>query len=127
MPCIIYKLDVQEKILNLVRYVYFKCSHVKSESVWYLPFQEEHLSMGWGGNLDSSMVKNARLVIWRSVVQIPVRVQNSSLENIICKLKLHSLLGQRIEIIAYSAFYTYRLVYICTYVMKKCFFCSSFI
>ena len=37
--------------------------------------QEEHLSMDWCGNLDSSMVKNARLVIWRSVVQIPVQVQ----------------------------------------------------
>ena len=31
--------------------------------------------MGWSGNLDSSMVKSARLVIWRSVVQIPVQVQ----------------------------------------------------
>ena len=27
------------------------------------------------GNLDSSMVKSARLEIWRSVVQIPVQVQ----------------------------------------------------
>ena len=31
--------------------------------------------MGWCGNLDSSMVKSAMLVIWRSVVQIPVQVQ----------------------------------------------------
>ena len=52
-----------------------KCLHVKSEGVWYLSFQEKHLSMGWYGNLDSSMVKSARLVIWRSVAQIPFQVQ----------------------------------------------------
>ena len=35
---------------------------LKVESVWYLSLQEEHLSMGWGRNLDSSMVTSARLV-----------------------------------------------------------------
>ena len=55
--------------------VYFKCLHVKREGVWYLSFQVEHLNMGWCGNLDSSMVKSARLVIWRFVVQIAVQVQ----------------------------------------------------
>jgi hypothetical protein len=47
-----------------------KCLYVKSEDIWYLSIQEEHLTMGWSGNLDSSMVKSARLVIWRSVDQI---------------------------------------------------------
>ena len=65
--------------------VYFKRLHVKSEGVWCLSFEEEFLSMGWYGNLDSSMVKSARLEIWRSVVQIPVQVQILSLENRICK------------------------------------------
>ena len=60
---------------NEVRPVYFKRLHVKSEGVWCLSFQEEYLSKGWYGNLDSSMVKSARLEIWRSVVQIPVQVQ----------------------------------------------------
>ena len=55
--------------------VYFKCLHVKSEGIWYWSFQEEHLSMGWCGNLDSSMFKSARLLVWRSMVQIPVQVQ----------------------------------------------------
>ena len=41
--------------------------------------------MGWYGNLDSSMVKSARLEIWRSVVQIPVQVQIFLLKNLICK------------------------------------------
>ena len=75
MPCRIYKLDFQEKNLNLDLDLNHICLHVKSKGVWHLSFQEEHLSMGWGGNLDSSMVKSARLVIWRSVVQIPVQVE----------------------------------------------------
>ena len=53
----------------------FKRLHVESESVWCLLFQEEYLNMGWYGNLDSSMDKNARLDIWTSVVQIPDKVQ----------------------------------------------------
>ena len=31
--------------------------------------------MNWNGNLDSSIGKSARLVIWRSEVRIPVQVQ----------------------------------------------------
>ena len=52
----------------------FKCLHVKVESIWHLSFEEERLNMNWNGNLDSSIGKNARLVIWRSEVQIPVQV-----------------------------------------------------
>ena len=37
--------------------------------------------MGWGGNLDSSMVKSARLVICRFVVQIFL------LKNLICNTR----------------------------------------
>jgi len=58
MPCRIYKLDFQEKNLKI-----FKCLHDKNEGVWYLSFQEEHLSIDWSRNLDSSMVKSAWLVI----------------------------------------------------------------
>ena len=47
----------------------------KVENTWHLPFQEERLQMNWNGNLDSSIGKSARLVIWRSEVQIPVQVQ----------------------------------------------------
>ena len=78
MPCRIYTWPV-----------YLKCLHVKSESVWYLSFQEEYLSMGWCGNLDSSMVKSARLVNWRSVVQISAQVQMANLfENLKEKSKI---------------------------------------
>ena len=57
MPCRIYKLDFQEKNLNLDR----DLNHGSP--------------VHWSGNLDSSMVKSARIVIWRPVVQIPVQVQ----------------------------------------------------
>ena len=70
MP-LIYKLDFREKNLNLDQ-------------------EEEHLSMGWCGNLGSSMVKNPRLAIWRSVVQIPVQVQIFSLEKLILPCTLLS-------------------------------------
>ena len=46
-----------------------------SESVWHLSFQEEYLNMGWNGNLDSSIGKSARVVIWRSEVRILVQVR----------------------------------------------------
>ena len=71
------KDDNKQGSLKMLTYdmIYLKCLHVKSEGVWYLSLQEKHLMMGWSGNLDSSMVKSARLVIWRSVVQIPVQVQ----------------------------------------------------
>ena len=49
-------------------------------SVWHLSFQEERLNMNWNGNLDSSIGKSARQVIWRSVVRIPVQVRFFSLE-----------------------------------------------
>ena len=39
------------------------------------PLKEERLNMNWNGNLDSSIGKSARLVIWRSEVRIPVQVQ----------------------------------------------------
>ena len=58
MPCRIQKLDFQEKNLNLDR----------------------DLSMGWYGNLDSSMVKSARLEIRGSN---PGSGSNFSLENLI--------------------------------------------
>ena len=45
------------------------------ESIWHLPFQEERLSINWNGNLDSSIGKSVRLVIWRSEIGIPVRIQ----------------------------------------------------
>ena len=48
MPCRIYKLDCQEE---------------NCEGVWCLSFQEGYLSLGWCGNLDSSMVKSAKLEI----------------------------------------------------------------
>jgi hypothetical protein len=58
--------------------VYFKCLHIKSEGVWYLSFPEEHLSMGWSRNLDSSTA---------SVLEIsgsnPGAGSNFSLENLI--------------------------------------------
>ena len=47
----------------------------KVESICHLSFQEERLNMNWSGNLDSSIGKSARLVIWRSEVQIAVQVQ----------------------------------------------------
>ena len=49
------------------------CKNV--EGIWHLSFQEERLNMNWNGNLDSSIGKSARLVIWRSEVRIPVQVQ----------------------------------------------------
>ena len=64
--------------------VYFKRLRVKSEGVWYLSFQEEHLSMSWCGNLDSSMVKK------RQASDPEIRGSNLgpgsnfSLENLIC-------------------------------------------
>ena len=58
--------------------VYFKRLHVKSEGVWCLLFQEEYLSMGWSGNLDSSMVKSARLIRGSN----PGLGSNFSLENL---------------------------------------------
>ena len=76
MPCRIYKLDFQEKNLNLDRDSNLKNScMLKVESVWYVSFQEEHLSVDWSGNLDSSIGKSTRLVIWRSKVRIVVQVQ----------------------------------------------------
>ena len=47
----------------------------KVESIWHLLFQEERLNVNWNGNLDSSIGKSARLVIWRFEVRIPVQVQ----------------------------------------------------
>ena len=44
--------------------------------------------MDWDGNLDSSIAKSARLMIWRFEVQIPVQVQifllKSKLKSSIC-------------------------------------------
>ena len=77
MPCRIYKLDFQEKNLNLDRDLNYGSP---DQYPGALLFQEEHLRMGWSGNLDSSIVKSARLVIWRFVVQIPVQVQISLLK-----------------------------------------------
>ena len=48
---------------------------IEIKNVWNLSLQEEHLMVDWGGNLDSSIGKSARLVIWRSEVRIPVQVQ----------------------------------------------------
>ena len=58
--------------------IYFKRLHVKSEGVWCLSFQEEYLSMGWRGNLDSSMVNMVR-------GSNPGPGSNFSPENLICK------------------------------------------
>ena len=66
-----YKWNIQVTHMYKISYIFKR----KSEGVWYLSFQEERLSMSWCGNLHSSMVKSTRLVIWRSVVQIPVQVQ----------------------------------------------------
>ena len=50
------------------------------------------MNMNWNGNLDSSIGKNTRLVIWRSEVRIPVQVQiflfKSKMECFCCKLLL---------------------------------------
>ena len=40
-----------------------------------LVFKEECLKRNWNRNLDSSIGKSARLVIWRPEVWIPVQVQ----------------------------------------------------
>ena len=48
---------------------------LKVESVWYLSFQDEHLSVDWSGNSDSSIGKSAKLETWRSEVRIPVQVK----------------------------------------------------
>ena len=63
----------------------------KVESIWYLPFQEESLNMNWNGNLDSSIGKSARVVIWRFEVRIPVQVQI-----FLFKFKLQILEGTKI-------------------------------
>ena len=73
-------------------------------SVWYLSFQEEHLSKDWGGNLDSSIGKSARLVIWRSEVRIPL---DFSLENLIIII----IINQELKpIISRSVSYLPRLI-----------------
>ena len=64
---------------------------LKVESVWYLSFQEEYLSVDWSGNLDSSIGKSNRLVKWRSEVRIPVQVQ-------IFLLKIQFVISTRHEI-----------------------------
>ena len=37
--------------------------------------------MNWNGNLDSSIGKSARLVVWRSEVRIPIQVQSFLLKS----------------------------------------------
>ena len=76
-------VDINQGDFDIYIYIYiyiygpadFNCLHLKSESVWCLSFQEERLNMNWNGNLDSSVSKNTRLVIWRSEVRILVQVQ----------------------------------------------------
>ena len=48
---------------------------MKSDYSLNLTYKFHALNMSWYGNLDSSMVKSAKLEIWRSVVQILVQVQ----------------------------------------------------
>ena len=57
---IVSKLDFQEKHLKPV--LFQNACMLKEESVWYFSFQEEHLSVDWSGNLDSSIGKS---VIWK--------------------------------------------------------------
>ena len=64
-----------------------------------LSFQEERLRMNWNGNLDSSIGKSVRLVIWRSEVRIPVQVQifllNSKIQNLAWKSGILASTGKR--------------------------------
>ena len=88
----------------------FKCLHVKSERVWHLSFQEEYLNMNWNGNLDSTIGKCARLVIWRSEVQIPVQVRifllkSKLLINIFTHFPLVSYLNKRNSYPHYQVFW----------------------
>ena len=78
------KLDFQEKNLNLDRDLNHELSKFPHQPMFkcYLSFQEEHLSIGWGGNLDSSMIESARLEIGGSN---PGPDSNFSLENLISK------------------------------------------
>ena len=52
-----------DSVTDHVACIILNAGMLKVESVWYLSFQEEHLSVDWSGNLDSSIGKSARLVI----------------------------------------------------------------
>ena len=80
-----FKRSIDNIVSQTTWHVNFKRLHVKSEGVSclsYLSFQEEYLSIGWYGNLDSSMVYSARLEIRGSN---PGPGSSFSLENLTCK------------------------------------------
>ena len=70
-----------DSVTDHVACVISYASMLKMEWVWYLSFQEEHLSVEWSGNLDSS-IGNSDPEIRGSN---PGRGSNFSLENLICK------------------------------------------